>query len=48
MTSYQIGTIKEEVISETPKDFKRNMLPVVAEEAAPETSSFIDIDFDDI
>jgi hypothetical protein len=37
------------VISETPKDFKRNMLlKVVAEEAAPETSSFIDIDFDDI
>ncbi|MGK0296315.1 MAG: hypothetical protein ACI884_002492 [Ulvibacter sp.] len=51
MTSYVLNHKGEEVISERhQKDFKKEYATekVVGEEAAPETSSFIDIDFDDI
>jgi hypothetical protein len=51
MTSYVLNHKGEEVISERhQKDFKKEYATekVVTEETVPETSSFIDIDFDDI
>jgi hypothetical protein len=52
MTSYVLNHKGEEVISERhQKDFKKEYVTekVVAEEPeVPQTSSFIDIDFDDI
>ena len=51
MTSYVLNHKGEEVISERhQKDFKKEYATekVVDEEAVPQTSSFIDIDFDDI
>lgn len=51
MTSYVLNHKGEEVISERhQKDFKKEYATekVVAEEAVPQTSSFIDIDFEDI
>jgi hypothetical protein len=51
MTSYVLNHKGEEVISERhQKDFKKEYATekVVTEEIVPETSSFIDIDFDDI
>ncbi|SDX66937.1 PUR family DNA/RNA-binding protein [Flavobacterium degerlachei] len=51
MTSYVLNHKGEEVISERhQKDFKKEYTTekVLAEETVPETSSFIDIDFDDI
>jgi hypothetical protein len=51
MTSYVLNHKGEEVISERhQKDFKKEYATekAVTEEEAPEISSFIDIDFDDI
>jgi hypothetical protein len=51
MTSYVLNHKGEEVISERhQKDFKKEYATekVAAEEVVPQTSSFIDIDFDDI
>jgi hypothetical protein len=51
MTSYVLNHKGEEVISERhQKDFKKEYTTekAVTEEEAPEISSFIDIDFDDI
>jgi hypothetical protein len=50
MTSYVLNHKGEEVISERhQKDFKKEYATEkVMDEAVPQTSSFIDIDFDDI
>jgi hypothetical protein len=50
MTSYVLNHKGRKVIK-TSKDFKRNMAEISAtadEEVLPKTSSFTDIDFDDI
>ena len=49
MTSYVLNHKGEEVISERhQKDFKKEYISEKTEEEAPTTSSFTDIDFDDI